>query len=90
MDVAQKGDKICLLLGFCTPFIIRDEGPNFTLAEGSYVHGVMDGLRFEISPRMPRLKKIDFPSLHSWSPAASPPEGDLTYKVVMRISMFTR
>ena len=42
-DIAQKGDKICLVLGCCTPFIIRGEGPIFSLVGESYVHGVMDG-----------------------------------------------
>lgn len=42
-DIAQKGDKICLVLGCCTPLIIRGEGPNFSLVGESYVHGVMDG-----------------------------------------------
>ena len=42
-DIAQVGDKVCLISGCCTPFIIRAEGPNFCLVGESYVHGVMDG-----------------------------------------------
>ena len=42
-DIAQEGDKICLVLGCCTPLIIRGGGPNFSLVGESYVHGVMDG-----------------------------------------------
>ena len=42
-DIAQVGDKICLISGCCTPFIIRADGPNFCLVGESYVHGVMDG-----------------------------------------------
>lgn len=42
-DIAQEGDKICLILGCCTPLIIRGGGPNFSLVGESYVHGVMDG-----------------------------------------------
>ena len=42
-DIAQVGDKVCLISGCCTPFIIRADGPNFCLVGESYVHGVMDG-----------------------------------------------
>ena len=42
-DIARAGDKICLVLGCCTPLIIRGGGPNFSLVGESYVHGVMDG-----------------------------------------------
>lgn len=42
-DIAQVGDKICLISGCCTPFIIRPDGTNFCLVGESYVHGVMDG-----------------------------------------------
>ena len=42
-DIAQEGDKICLILGCCTPLIIRGGEPNFSLVGESYVHGVMDG-----------------------------------------------
>ena len=42
-DIAQVGDKICLISGCCTPFVIRPDGPNFCLVGESYVHGVMDG-----------------------------------------------
>ena len=42
-DISQNGDKICLVLGCCTPMIIRGGGPNFSLVGESYVHGVMDG-----------------------------------------------
>ena len=42
-DIAQKGDKICLVLGCCTPLIIRGGGPNYSLVGESYVHGIMDG-----------------------------------------------
>ena len=41
--IAQVGDKVCLISGCCTPFIIRPEGPNYALVGESYVHGVMDG-----------------------------------------------
>ena len=42
-DIAQQGDKICLVSGCCTPFIIRGGGSHFSLVGESYVHGVMDG-----------------------------------------------
>ena len=42
-DIAEVGDKVCLIAGCCTPFIIRPEGPNYALVGESYVHGVMDG-----------------------------------------------
>ena len=42
-DIAQVGDKVCLISGCCTPFTIRPDGPNFCLLGESYVHGVMDG-----------------------------------------------
>ena len=42
-DIAQVGDKICLISGCCTPFVIRPNGPNYCLVGESYVHGVMDG-----------------------------------------------
>lgn len=42
-DIAQVGDKICLVSGCCTPLIIRGDGSNFSLVGESYVHGVMDG-----------------------------------------------
>ena len=42
-DIAQVEDKICLISGCCTPFVIRADGPNFCLVGECYVHGVMDG-----------------------------------------------
>ena len=42
-DIAQVGDKVCLISGCCTPFIIRADGQNYALVGESYVHGVMDG-----------------------------------------------
>ena len=42
-NIAKEGDKICLILGCCTPLIIRGGGPNFSLVGESYVHGVMNG-----------------------------------------------
>ena len=41
--IAQVGDKVGLIAGCCTPFIIRPDGPNYALVGESYVHGVMDG-----------------------------------------------
>ena len=42
-SIAWVGDKICLVLGYCTPYIFRNNGPCFSLVRESYVHGVMDG-----------------------------------------------
>ena len=54
----KKGDKICVLLGGCTPFIIRPVGnreacssipkPCYELIGDCYVDGLMDGQVFSI------------------------------------------
>ncbi|KAF2831184.1 HET-domain-containing protein [Ophiobolus disseminans] len=43
---AREGDRICILLGGCTPFLLRPvggESKQYTLEGESYVHGLMAG-----------------------------------------------
>jgi Heterokaryon incompatibility protein (HET) len=52
---AEAGDKICVLLGGCTPFLLRKTGQNdeqYTLVGEAYVHGIMGGevFRPELGP----------------------------------------
>ena len=46
---AREGDKICILLGGCTPFLLRPvggESKQYTLVGESYVQGLMAGEAF--------------------------------------------
>jgi hypothetical protein len=40
---AQKGDHIVILLGGCTPFIIRSKGEQYIFVGETYVYGIMGG-----------------------------------------------
>ena len=56
--IAQAGDKICLVPGYCCPFVIRETDPSdsmdrtdklYHLVGECYVQDVMDG---ELAPRL--------------------------------------
>lgn len=40
---AQKGDRICVLLGCNVPLIIRPEGDHFLIIGDTYIYGMMNG-----------------------------------------------
>jgi hypothetical protein len=42
---AKLGDMVCVMLGCCTPFLLRklEHGPHHTLVGEAYVHGIMGG-----------------------------------------------
>lgn len=40
---AQKGDRICVLLGCNVPVIIRSKGDNFLIIGDTYIYGMMNG-----------------------------------------------
>jgi hypothetical protein len=40
---AQKGDRICVLLGCNVPLIIRPEGDGFLIIGDTYIYGMMNG-----------------------------------------------
>ena len=42
-DIAQEGDKICVIPGCCAPFVIRPKGKRYQLIGECYVAGAMDG-----------------------------------------------
>lgn len=42
-DIAEPGDKICIVPGSCAPFVVRPKGEHFQLIGECYVHGIMDG-----------------------------------------------
>jgi hypothetical protein len=41
---SEIGDTICILLGGCVPFVLRDTGDGYFKFIGEcYIHGIMDG-----------------------------------------------
>jgi hypothetical protein len=40
---AKVGDRICVLHGGATPFVLRNESQGYRLIEACFVHGIMDG-----------------------------------------------
>jgi Heterokaryon incompatibility protein (HET) len=60
---AKVGDKICILLGGCTPFLLRERGQDdeqYTLVGEAYVHGIMGGevFRPELGPKEVQVLNI--------------------------------
>jgi len=53
----QRGDKVCVLLGFAVPFILRRKGEHYVLIGDCYMHGLMQGEAFEMKPP-PELQDI--------------------------------
>ena len=44
MGVPRVGDRVCILLGGDTPFVLRPKGRDeWELVADAYVHGIMDG-----------------------------------------------
>lgn len=39
----RPGDRICILFGGQTPYVVRKEGKGYRLLGEAYIHGVMDG-----------------------------------------------
>jgi hypothetical protein len=46
-DAMREGDVIALLYGGRTPFLLRQQGRNWTLVGECYMHGMMNGEAFE-------------------------------------------
>jgi hypothetical protein len=51
----RVGDRVCILLGGATPFMIRSEGKRYRLIGECYVHGIMNG---ELIPLLLRSHAI--------------------------------
>lgn len=57
---ARDGDLICVLLGGCTPFLLRPVpgSKRYTLVGETYVYGIMGGELFRGKMGDPRLEDI--------------------------------
>lgn len=56
---AQKGDCIAVLLGGCTPFILRSIGEQYNFIGETYVYGIMGGELFGHEMGHARLKDFE-------------------------------
>ncbi len=56
---AKKGDTICVLLGGCTPFILRPVSGSYTLVGEAYVYGIMGGELFRHAMGHARLRNFE-------------------------------
>jgi len=54
------GDKMCILLGGCVPFVLRDTGDGcFRFIGECYIHGIMDGEAMESEDVQSRHRDSD-------------------------------
>lgn len=54
---AREGDVVAILLGGCTPFLLRRiRGSRYSLVGEAYVHGIMAGELFEQGNAVPEVK----------------------------------
>ncbi|KAH8719515.1 heterokaryon incompatibility protein-domain-containing protein [Phaeosphaeriaceae sp. PMI808] len=56
---AQKGDAIVVLLGGCTPYILRPKKKQYTLVGETYVYGIMGGELFGHEMGHARLRDFE-------------------------------
>ncbi|KAF2498159.1 hypothetical protein BU16DRAFT_440192, partial [Lophium mytilinum] len=58
-EEAQVGDRICVLFGVERPFVVRENGPSWTMVGECYVHGLMDGEAVDGLPE-DRVREFEF------------------------------
>jgi hypothetical protein len=56
---AKKGDLICVLLGGCTPYLLRPVSGLYTLVGEAYVYGIMGGELFGHEMGHARLRDFE-------------------------------
>jgi hypothetical protein len=54
----KVNDRVSILYGEKTPYILRQQGPDFTLVGETYVHGLMNGEALEDPEFQGRVRKI--------------------------------
>ncbi|KAN0089211.1 HET domain containing protein [Hyaloscypha variabilis] len=57
---SESGDKICILLGGCIPFVLRETGDGYFRFIGEcYIHGIMDGEAMDSAEIEGRYRDFD-------------------------------